>query len=111
KHTSPLGIASRQKLLAATKAGALVIDDPAKLAGLSQAEIDAAARDAKDRGLEGKYVLALQNTTAQPAIQSLTDRSTREALFGQSWTRAEKGDANDTRDTIAELARLRAEKA
>ena len=111
KQIASLGIAFRQKLLAATKAGALVIDDPAKLAGLGKAEIDATARDAKDRGLEGKYVLALQNTTSQPAIQSLTDRPTREALFKQSWTRAEKSDANDTRDTIAQLAQLRSEKA
>jgi len=111
KQISSLGIAFRQKLLAATKAGALVIDDKAKLAGLGPAEVDAAARDAKDRGLAGKYVLALQNTTSQPAIQSLTDRATRQALFDQSWTRAEKGDANDTRDSIAALIQLRTEKA
>ena len=111
KQLSSVGIAFRQKLLAGTKAGALVIDDPAKLAGLNPAEKDAAARDAKDRGLDGKYVLALQNTTSQPAIQSLTDRATREALFDHSWNRSEKGDANDTRDTIAELILLRTQKA
>ena len=111
KQISTLGIAFRQKLLAATKNGALVVDDPAKLAGLGQAGIDAAARDAKDKGLAGKYVLPLQNTTDQPALQSLTDRATREALFEQSWTRAEKGDANDTRDTIANLIQLRTQKA
>jgi peptidyl-dipeptidase Dcp len=111
KQISVLGIAFRQKLLAATKAGALVVDDKASLSGLSDAEMSAAARDAADRGLSGKYVLALQNTTSQPAIQSLTNRSTREALFDQSWTRAEKGDANDTRETIAELIQLRTQKA
>ena len=61
--------------------------------------------------MAGKYVLPLQNTTQQPALQSLSDRATREALFRQSWTRAEKGDANDTRDTIATIAMLRARKA
>jgi len=111
KRISALGIAFRQKLLAATKAGALVVDDKAKLAGLTPAEIDAAARDAHDRGLDGKFVLALQNTTSQPAIQSLSDRSIREALFEHSWTRAEKGDANDTRETISELIQLRTQKA
>jgi len=111
KRISSLGIAFRQKLLAATKAGALVIDDKARLAGLSVGEIDAAARDAQDRGLAGDYLLALQNTTTQPALQSLTDRSTRQALFEHSWTRAEKGDANDTRETIAELIQLRTQKA
>jgi peptidyl-dipeptidase Dcp len=111
KQISSLVIAFRQKLLAATKAGALIVDDRAKLAGLSDAEIDAAARDAAERGLTGKYVLALQNTTSQPAIGSLTDRATRESLFDHSWTRAEKGDANDTRATIVELIRLRTRKA
>jgi peptidyl-dipeptidase Dcp len=111
KQISTLGITFRQKLLAATKAGALVVDDKANLAGLGDAEMSAAARDATDRGLAGKYVLALQNTTSQPAIQSLTDRSTREALFDHSWTRAEKGDANDTRATIADLIQLRTQKA
>ena len=111
KQISSLGITFRQKLLAATKAGALVVDDKTALAGLGETELSAAARDAKDRGLAGKYVLPLQNTTSQPAIQSLTDRPTREALFDHSWTRAEKGDANDTRSTIAELIQLRTQKA
>ncbi|MGN6374813.1 MAG: peptidyl-dipeptidase Dcp [Sphingomonas sp.] len=111
KRLSTLETAFQQKLLAAAKAGALVVDDKAKLARLSDAEIAAAAQAAKDRGLDGKWVLPLQNTTQQPALTSLTDRATREALFDQSWTRAEKGDANDTRATITELAQLRANKA
>lgn len=108
---STLEIGFRQKLLAATKAGALVVDSEAKLAGLNASGIATAAQDARDRGLAGKFVLPLQNTTDQPAMQSLTDRATREALFNQSWTRAEKGDDNDTRDTIAQIAMLRAKKA
>ncbi|WIG57164.1 MAG: Dipeptidyl carboxypeptidase Dcp [Rhodanobacteraceae bacterium] len=101
----------QNKLLAAAKAGALVVDDKAKLAGLSDAEIDAAAAAAKGRKLAGKWVIPLQNTTQQPALASLTDRDTRHQLFENSWTRAEKGDANDTRDTIAQIAKIRAEKA
>jgi len=101
----------QNKLLAAAKAGALVVGDKAKLAGLSDAEIDAAAAAAKGRKLAGKWVIPLQNTTQQPALASLTDRDTRHQLFENSWTRAEKGDANDTRDTIAQIAKIRAEKA
>jgi peptidyl-dipeptidase Dcp len=108
---STLETAFQQKLLAAAKAGALAVDDKAKLAGLSDAEIAAAADAAKERGLTGKWVLPLQNTTEQPALASLTDRATREALFTADWTRAVKGDANDTRDTIAQIAMLRAKKA
>jgi peptidyl-dipeptidase Dcp len=111
RDLSTLETAFQQKLLAAAKAGALVVDSAAQLAGLSDAEIAAAAAAAKDRGLTGKWVLPLQNTTEQPALASLTDRATREALFKASWSRAEHGDANDTRDTIAQIAMLRAKKA
>ncbi|MFB3854920.1 MAG: M3 family metallopeptidase [Vicinamibacterales bacterium] len=98
-------------LLAAAKAGALVSSDLSELAGLSDDEIQAASEAAKARGLEGKWVLPLQNTTRQPALASLTNRATRERLFNASWTRAERGDANDTRDTIRKLAELRARRA
>ena len=111
KQLASAGVTFRQKLLAATKAGALVIDDPAKLAGLTPAEMQAAQRDAHDRGLDGKAVLALQNTTSQPAIQALTDRDTRHALFDASWNRAEHADANDTRESVASIIQLRTQKA
>jgi peptidyl-dipeptidase Dcp len=99
------------KLLAATKAGALIVDDKSKLAGLSQGEIDAAAEAAKARGLTGKWVIPLQNTTQQPALAELTDRAVRKQLFENSYMRTERGGPNDTRQTIAELAKVRAEKA
>ena len=111
KQISSLQTAFEQKLLAATKAGALVIDDRKALSGLSDAEIQQAARAAEARGLAGKFVIPLQNTTQQPALASLADRATREKLFENSWTRTERGDANDTRAAIATLAFLRAQKA
>jgi peptidyl-dipeptidase Dcp len=111
KEESTLSTQFTNKLLAATKAGALVVDDQAKLAGLSAGEIASAAQAAKDRGLTGKWVLPLQNTTQQPQLQSLSDRATRQALFTASWTRAERNDANDTRKTIERLAEIRAEQA
>lgn len=108
---SKLETAYNQKLIASAKAGALVVDKKEALAGLDDGAIASAQKSAESRKLSGKYVLPLQNTTQQPDLVSLTDRTTREALFNQSWTRAEKGDANDTRQTITEIAQLRAEKA
>ena len=99
------------QLLAAAKDGALIVSDKAELDGLSQADVDAAAQAAKSRGLDGKWVLTLKNTTQQPALQSLTNRETREKLFQASWMRASRGDANDTRQTISRLATIRAEQA
>ena len=99
------------QLLAATKAGALVVNDSAELAGLSPAEIAAAARDAKAKGFENKWLISLQNTTQQPALQSLTNRATRQKLYEASWNRSEKNDSNDTRKTIAQIAMIHAKKA
>jgi len=98
------------KLLATTKDGAYVTADKGALAGMSDAQIAAAAQSAQSRKQEG-YVIPLQNTTQQPDLASLSVRATREALFEKSWNRAERGDANDTRDDIARLAQLRARRA
>ena len=99
------------RLLAATKAGALVVSDKADLAGLSPAQIEGAAQAAKARGLEHRWVIPLQNTTQQPDLALLTNRAVRHELFEASWTRTEHGDANDTRAIVARLAQLRARKA
>jgi peptidyl-dipeptidase Dcp len=99
------------QLLAAAKAGALVVNDKAELAGLSDEELVAAAQKAKSNGKDGKWMIPLQNTTQQPLLQSLSNRATRQKLYEASWNRAEKGDSNDTRATIARLALIRAEKA
>ncbi len=99
------------QLLAATKKGALVLNNASELAGLSQGDLDAFAQNATANNLTGKWVISLQNTTQQPISQSLSDRNTRKALFEASWNRAEKNDSNDTRSTISRLAQIRAEKA
>jgi peptidyl-dipeptidase Dcp len=98
-------------LLAATKAGAVVVDNKSDLKGLSDGTVSAMAQDAEANGYTGKYLITLQNTTQQPALQSLENRNMRQKLFEASWTRAEKGDKNDTRSTIKRLAEIRAEKA
>ncbi len=101
-----------QKLTAATKDGALVVKDAAALRGLSPAALADAASAASQRKLApGNHVIPMQNTTLQPAMSDLADRATRQALFDASWSRAEKGDAHDTRADVAELALLRAQKA
>lgn len=98
------------KLLAATKDGAYVTTNKDVLSGLSTTRIEGTAQAAKERKVEG-YVIPLQNTTQQPDLASLSDRSTRQTIFENSWNRAERGGTNDTRDTIARLAQVRAQKA
>ncbi|MGN6280745.1 peptidyl-dipeptidase Dcp [Frateuria sp.] len=111
KEESTLSTQFTNKLLAATKAGALTVDDAAKLKGLSEGDLAAAAQAAKSRDLDGKWTLTLQNTTQQPALKDLDDRATREALFKASWDRAEHGGDNDTRATIERIAQIRASQA
>ncbi len=111
KEEATLMVQFNHQLLAANEAGALVVNDTMALAGLSAAEIQAAAEAAKAKKLEGKFLLPLQNTTQQPDLQSLTDRKTRQELFDASWTRAEKNDSNDTRKVIARIAQIRVRKA
>jgi peptidyl-dipeptidase Dcp len=101
----------QNKLLAATKAGALVIDDSAQLQGLSKDDLAAAAQAAKERGMPGKYVIVLQNTTQHPLQASLANRAVRQRLFEASTRRADRGDSNDTRAIIRRLAVLRADRA
>jgi peptidyl-dipeptidase Dcp len=98
------------KLLEATKNAAYSTLSRTALAGLSDAQLSASAQAAQNRKAEG-YVIPLQNTTQQPALASLSVRATREAIFQNSWSRAERGDGNDTRAAIARLAQIRAQRA
>jgi peptidyl-dipeptidase Dcp len=110
EEDSTLSNAFTNKLLAAAKAGAYVTQDKSALAGLTDAQIAAAAEAGKDRKVGG-YVIPLQNTTQQPDLAELTQRPTRQAIFENSLNRAERDDANDTRSTIVRLAQIRAQKA
>jgi peptidyl-dipeptidase Dcp len=100
----------RRKLLGAARGSAFHTDDRAALAGLTDAEIASMQSAAQARKQTG-FALPLQNTTQQPALESLSNRATRQTLFDLSWNRAERSDENDTRDTIGQLAQLRAERA
>src|SRR5689334_6409787 len=80
KEQAQLTTAFRKKVLADTNASAIVVDDKAMLDGLPESDIAAAAAAAKERGLEGKWVLTLQNTTQQPPDTYIKDRALREKL-------------------------------
>ena len=100
----------RRRILAEVNAAAVVVEDPALLDGLPEQDIAAAAAAAQARGLTGRWVLPLQNTTQQPALAYLRSRAMRERLFRASSARNASG-ANDTTGLAVQLARLRAERA
>ena len=89
----------------------VIFDNRSDLAGLSDSDIKAAADFAAEKGFPGKYALALQNTTQQPSLPSMENRAAREKLFMASFHRADGTTDFDTRQLIAEIAELRAEKA
>ncbi len=92
-------------------ASAVVVDTEDELAGLSEGEIAAAAETANTRGLDGRYVIALLNTSGQPALASLEDRALRERILRASLARGSQGGDHDNRGVIVRIAALRAERA
>jgi peptidyl-dipeptidase Dcp len=100
-----------RKLLAGEKAAAVLITDVAELEGLPDDAIAAAAASAASRGHEGAWLLDLQLPTQQDVVGSLARRDVRERVQRASESRGALGDDNDTRETLLELARLRAERA
>ncbi|MDB5949778.1 MAG: dipeptidyl carboxypeptidase [Massilia sp.] len=100
-----------QNVLKEINASALVVDTRAELAGMSDAAIEAAAAEAKKRGKDGKFVVALGNTTGQAPLAVLTNRAVRQRLIAASLARGSHGGEFDNRTVVTRLARLRAERA
>ena len=100
-----------QNVLKEVNASAFVVDTREELAGLPAKAIDAAAAEAKKRGLDGKFVIPVVNTTQQGPLSMLSNRSTREKLLAVSLARGSRGGEFDNRDAVLQLAKLRAERA
>jgi peptidyl-dipeptidase Dcp len=106
-----LGARFNKATLAEVNDSALVVDSAEELAGLTPGQIAAAAEAAKKRGLDGKYLLTLLNTTIQPFETALQNRTLRERLHRASVARGARGNANDTTGIVARVLTLRQERA
>jgi peptidyl-dipeptidase Dcp len=100
-----------QNVLKEVNASGVLVADVAQLDGLSPEAITAAAEAAKAAGNEGQYLIALQNTSGQPPLASLTNRELRKKIMDASLTRGSRGGEFDNRDIVARVAKLRAERA
>jgi peptidyl-dipeptidase Dcp len=100
-----------QDVLKEKNASSIVVDTKAELAGLSENEIAAAAAAAKADGKEGKFVIRMLNTSGQPSLASLQNRSLREKIMQTSLARNSHGGEWDTREIVSRTAKLRAERA
>jgi peptidyl-dipeptidase Dcp len=108
---SKLGVTFGDRLLQEMNGYRLVIDQPADLAGLPDRVVAGAAEDAKKAGLDGKWVFTLQAPSIWPFMQYADNRELRRQIFTAYTTRCDHGDAKDTKETLAQIAALRAEKA
>jgi peptidyl-dipeptidase Dcp len=90
---------------------AVLVDDAAKLEGLSQTEIDSAAAAANDRGHAGKWLIPLVNYSGHPALAELTDRELRQLILERTLLRSNRDNEHDNKATLVEMAKLRAERA
>ncbi|MGI9200507.1 MAG: M3 family metallopeptidase [Woeseiaceae bacterium] len=106
-----LGTKFGQNVLNEVNDSAVVVDTREELAGLSDNEIESAASEAESRGLEGKYVLTLKNTTQQPPLVSLENRAVRQRIQEASAARGTRGNEYDNRAIVVEVLKLRSERA
>jgi peptidyl-dipeptidase Dcp len=100
-----------KNLLADTNDLAVVVENADELAGLGAGEISAAAEAAKERRLDGKYLITLVLPTGHPYLDALTNRALRERIMRASRSRGIRGGQNDNRALVLEITNLRAKRA
>ncbi len=100
-----------QNVLNEVNASAVVVDSLDKLSGMPDANIQAAAEAAKEEDMDGKYLIALLNTSQQPSLTNLEDRALRQRIMEASLARGSHGGEFDNRETLVRIIKLRAERA
>ena len=111
ERLSKLTLDFGNNVLSATNNYKLVVDDKARLAGLSENQIAAAAAAAdKDEATKGKWVFTIHLPSMEPFLQQCKDRELRKELWTAYATRCNSGDTDNTAN-IDEIVNLRLEKA
>ena len=100
-----------QNVLNEVNASAVVVDSLEELAGMPETNIEAAAEAAKAKEMDGKYLIALLNTSQQPPLAFLENRPLRQRIMEASLARGSRGGEFDNRETLTRVAKLRAERA
>jgi peptidyl-dipeptidase Dcp len=100
-----------QNVLKERNASGVLVNTREELEGLPESQIEAAALAAKGKGQDGKYLIALQNTSGQPPLALLKNRGLRQRIMVASLARNSNGGEFDNRQIVATIAQLRAERA
>ncbi len=110
KQLSLASIKFGDNSLAETNAFQLVITDEKDLAGLPQSSIDAAREAAQAAGKEG-WLFTLQKPSWIPFLQYADNRDLRREMYLAYINRGDNNNANDNKAVIAEILKLRQQKA
>ena len=100
-----------QNILSEVNDLAIIVDSREELIGLSETRIEVAANEASDRGRDGKFVIPLLNTSGQPSLISLQNRTLRERIHKISLSRGNRGGEFDNREILSDVLRKRAARA
>lgn len=112
QELSMLGLKFGENLLSETnKNFKLVIDNQADLAGLPADLITAASDQAKQDGMEGKWVFTLQKPSMIPFLQYAQNRELRKKIYMGYNMRGNNNNEFDNKEIILKIANLRAERA
>ncbi len=110
QRLSVLTVMYDQNVLAETNNYKLFVGEN-DLKGLPESLIASAAEVAKGAGQEGKWAFTTQRPSIFPFIQYSPDRELRREIFNAYTNRGNNGNENDNNEILAEIIRLRAERA
>ncbi len=99
-----------KNLLAATNAFQLVVDSADQLSGIPQSNIDVAAEEAKNAGLEGKWLFTLHAPSRLPLLQYADNRDLRQKMY-EGYTSLASSGEYDNAPIINKILQARAKKA
>lgn len=111
EQLSTLSLQFGNNLLKENAGYKLIIENEADLAGLPQTSIDAAAEQAKADSIEGKWVFTLSKPSLIPFLQFADNRDLREQMYKAYYNRGDNDNANDNKQLINEMVKLRVQKA
>lgn len=100
-----------QNVLDEVNDSAVVVDSRDELKGLSDDQIAPLSEAAEKKGLKGKFLIALLNTTIQPITAQMENRALRERIYKASMARGSRGNQWDNTGIVSKVAKLRAERA
>ena len=111
EELSKLSTQFSKNVLTDTNDLAVLVESAKDLDGLSENEIASAAAAAKERGHDGKWLIAMVNFSGNPVLDSLSNRALRKKIMQESLVKANRGNENDNKPVLLKMVKLRAERA